>query len=161
MNKTLGARIAELRKEKGLTQEELAKQLGISSQAVSKWEKDISCPEIMILPSLAKILGVSIETLLTGEAETTYVPEENRKSFEETILYVHVKEGTENIQLNLPLPLLQTLLVDGGMSLDWLGMSCSADKINWVQIIRLVEHGAMGKLFELTDVDTLIEIIVK
>ena len=161
MNKTLGARIAELRKEKGLTQEELAKQLGISSQAVSKWEKDISCPDIMILPSLAKILGVSIETLLTGEAETTYVPEENRKSFEETILYIHVKEGTENIQLNLPLPLLQTLLVDGGMSLDWLGMSCSADKINWVQIIRLVEHGAMGKLFELTDVDTLIEIIVK
>ena len=73
-------------------------------------------PDIMILPSLAKILGVSIETLLTGEAETTYVPEENRKSFEETILYVHVKEGTENIQLNLPLPLLQTLLVDGGMS---------------------------------------------
>ena len=42
MNKTLGTRIAELRKEKGLTQEELAKQLGISSQAVSKWEKDIS-----------------------------------------------------------------------------------------------------------------------
>ena len=161
MNKTLGIRIAELRKEKGLTQEELAKQFGISSQAVSKWEKDISCPDIMILPSLAKILGVSIETLLTGEAETTYVPEENRKSFEETILYIHVKEGTENIQLNLPLPLLQTLLVDGGMSLDWLGMSCSADKINWVQIIRLVEHGAMGKLFELTDVDTLIEIIVK
>ena len=47
MNKTLGARIAELRKEKGLTQEELAKQLGISSQAVSKWEKDISCPDII------------------------------------------------------------------------------------------------------------------
>ena len=102
MNKTLGARIAELRKEKGLTQEELAKQLGISSQAVSKWEKDISCPDIMILPSLAKILGVSIETLLTGEAETTYVPEEKRKSFEETILYIHVKEGTENIQLTFP-----------------------------------------------------------
>ena len=161
MNKTLGARIAELRKEKGLTQEELAKQLGISSQAVSKWEKDISCPDIMILPSLAKILGVSIENLLTGEAETTYVPEEKRKSFEETILYIHVKEGTENIQLNLPLPLLQTLLVDGGMSLDWLGLSCTADKINWAQIIKLIEHGAMGKLFELTDVDTLIEIIVK
>ena len=161
MNKTLGTRIAELRKEKGLTQEELSKQLGLSSQAVSKWEKDISCPDIMILPSLAKILGVSIESLLTGEAETKYVPEETRKSFEETILYVHVKEGTENIQLNLPLPLLQTLLVDGGMSLDWLGMSCSASKINWAQIIRLVEHGAIGKLFELTDEDTLIEIIVK
>ena len=161
MNKTLGARIAELRKEKGLTQEELAKQLGISSQAVSKWEKNISCPDIMILPSLAKILGISIEALLTREAETTYVPEEKRKSFEETILYIHVKEGTENIQLNLPFPLLQTLLVDGGMSLDWLGISCAADKINWMQIIRLVEHGAIGKLFELTDVDTLIEIIVK
>lgn len=161
MNKTLGTRIAELRKEKGLTQEELAKQLSISSQAVSKWEKDTSCPDIMLLPLLAKILGISIETLLTGEAETKYVPEEKRKSFDETILYVHVKEGTENIHLNLPLPLLHTLLVDGGMSLDWLGMSCTAAKINWEQIIKLVERGAMGKLLELTDKDTLIEIIVK
>ena len=161
MEKNLGIRIAELRKAKGLTQEELAKQLGISSQAVSKWETDTSCPDIMILPALAKILGVIIEALLTGEPETRYVPEEDRKNFEETILYVHVKEGTENIQLNLPLPLLHTLLVDGGLSLDWLGMSCTADKINWAQIIRLVEHGAMGKLFELTDTDTLIEIIVK
>ena len=161
MNESIGSRVAKYRKEKGMTQEELAKQLGISSQAVSKWEKDTSCPDIMLLPLLAKILGVSIETLLTGDPETKYVPEEKRKSFDETILYVHVKEGTENIQLNLPLPLLHTLLVDGGMSLDWLGMSCTADKINWPQIIKLVECGAMGKLFELTDKDTLIEIIVK
>lgn len=161
MDKSLGTRIMELRKAKGLTQEELAKQLGISSQAVSKWETDTSCPDIMILPALAKILGVTIETLLTGEPETRYVPEEKRKSFEETLLYVHVKEGTENIQVNLPLPLLRTLLVDGGLSLESFGFSCAASKINWEQIIKLVELGAMGKLFELTDADTLIEIIVK
>lgn len=50
MSQTLGQRIAELRKKEGLTQEELAEKLGVSPQAVSKWENDISCPDIMSIP---------------------------------------------------------------------------------------------------------------
>ena len=56
---TLGKRIAMLRKEKGLTQEQLAEKVGVSAQAVSKWENDVSCPDITLLPLLADILGVS------------------------------------------------------------------------------------------------------
>lgn len=60
---TLGNRIAALRKEKGMTQEALAQQLAVSNQAVSKWEADQCCPDIQLLPGLADIFGVTIDTL--------------------------------------------------------------------------------------------------
>ena len=61
---TMGKRISDLRKRKGLTQEQLAQQLGITAQAVSKWENDLSCPDISILPQLAEALGVTTDELL-------------------------------------------------------------------------------------------------
>ncbi len=64
---TLGQKIAKLRKEKGLTQLELAQQLNITDKAVSKWERDLSCPDISIFSKLAEILGVSAEELLNTE----------------------------------------------------------------------------------------------
>ena len=60
MEQTIGKRISQMRKEKGLTQEELAMKLGISAQAVSKWENDIACPDIGLLPQLAKLFDVSV-----------------------------------------------------------------------------------------------------
>ena len=61
---TLGKRIAALRKAKGYTQEQLAEKVGVSAQAVSKWENDISCPDITLLPLLADLFGVSVDELL-------------------------------------------------------------------------------------------------
>ena len=55
MAETLGKRIAEHRKRLGLTQDALAEKLGITAQAVSKWENDLSCPDITMLPKLAEI----------------------------------------------------------------------------------------------------------
>ena len=60
----MGKRIMQLRKEKGYTQEQLAEMMGVSAQAVSKWENDVSCPDISILPLLAEKLGVSTDELL-------------------------------------------------------------------------------------------------
>lgn len=65
---TLGQKIAELRKAKNLTQLELATQLNITDKAVSKWERDISCPDINTFPKLAEILGVSVDELLQANA---------------------------------------------------------------------------------------------
>ena len=61
---TLGQKIAELRKAKNMTQLELANLLNITDKAVSKWERDISCPDINTFPKLAEILGVSVDELL-------------------------------------------------------------------------------------------------
>jgi tellurite methyltransferase len=62
----IGQRIALLRKERGYTQEQISLNLNVTSQAVSKWEKGNALPDILLLPLLAKMLGVSIDHLLTG-----------------------------------------------------------------------------------------------
>lgn len=59
----LGLKISYYRKLYGLTQEELAEKVGVSTQAVSKWEQQISCPDIMLLPALANIFRVTIDEL--------------------------------------------------------------------------------------------------
>ena len=69
MKKTLGAIIAELRKQHGMTQLELAEKMGVTDKAVSKWERDLSCPDINSLPTLAEILGVSVEDLMQIKKE--------------------------------------------------------------------------------------------
>lgn len=68
MDITLGKRIAENRKRLGLTQDALAEKLGITAQAVSKWENDLSCPDITMLPKLSEIFGISTDELLGREA---------------------------------------------------------------------------------------------
>jgi len=64
MEQTIGKRIAENRKRLGLTQDALAEQLGVTAQAVSKWENDQSCPDITMLPKLAEIFGTTTDALL-------------------------------------------------------------------------------------------------
>ena len=56
--------IAELRKKQGMTQLDLAKEMGVTDKAVSKWERDLSCPDINSFPHLAEILNTSVDELL-------------------------------------------------------------------------------------------------
>lgn len=69
-NRTLGTFIAFLRKEKGLTQKQLAEILNVSDKTVSHWECDETSPDISLLPILAETLGVSVDELLKGEKKT-------------------------------------------------------------------------------------------
>ncbi len=64
MSKTMGELISTLRREKGLTQRDLADKLNITDKAVSKWERDLSYPDTATIPKLAEILGVSLEELM-------------------------------------------------------------------------------------------------
>ena len=76
----IGQFIAELRKEKKLTQKDLAAQLHITDKAVSKWERGLSCPDITLLTSVADILGVTTSELLNGQRSETL-----SKDIEETV----------------------------------------------------------------------------
>lgn len=66
-NHKIGALILSLRKEKGLTQKQLADHMNISDRTISKWERGLGCPDISLLPSLSALLGVNIENILDGE----------------------------------------------------------------------------------------------
>lgn len=61
---SFGATIAALRKQKGMTQLELARQMGVTDKAVSKWERDLSFPDVASLPKLAEVLDTSVDELL-------------------------------------------------------------------------------------------------
>lgn len=67
-NRSMGEIISTLRKEKGMTQKGLADMLSVTDKAVSKWERDVACPDTMTIPKLAEILGVSIEELMNAKA---------------------------------------------------------------------------------------------
>ena len=90
METTLGKRIVLHRKRLGLTQDKLAEALGVTAQAVSKWENDLSCPDITLLPKLAQLFGITTDELLgvvpeekpvkpvlEGTVETTHTEQEN------------------------------------------------------------------------------------
>jgi len=66
-NRKVGELIYHLRKEKRLTQKQLADQMNISDRTISKWERGYGCPDVTLLPSLSTLLGVNIENILDGE----------------------------------------------------------------------------------------------
>lgn len=68
---SIGKNIAAFRKAKGLTQTELGEMMGVSNQAVSKWEAEMTMPDVMLLPEIAKVLDVTIEELYNGKSETS------------------------------------------------------------------------------------------
>ena len=67
--KSIGETIASLRKQKGMTQNELAEKMNVTDKAVSKWERDLSCPDINAISKLADILDVSVEELLKAKTK--------------------------------------------------------------------------------------------
>ena len=66
-NETVGKQIAKLRTSKSLTQNELGERIGVSFQAVSKWERGETLPDISVLPELANILETTIDNILCGK----------------------------------------------------------------------------------------------
>ncbi|MFV0496612.1 MAG: helix-turn-helix domain-containing protein [Candidatus Fimivivens sp.] len=63
----VGTLIFALRKEKGLTQKQIADAMNISDKAISKWERGLGCPDVSLLGTLSEILGVNVERILTGD----------------------------------------------------------------------------------------------
>lgn len=150
MEITLGKRIALLRKEKELKQEELAEVLGISPQAVSKWENDITCPDIILLPKLAKTLEVSVDELLSGKSEPTakMVPIEERKEIKDMILRIVVNSADgDKVRVNIPMVLVQAA-VERGMEMPQISGNDNLKNIDFSNVLALVKQGITGNLVE-------------
>lgn len=98
--KKTGSFIAALRRERGLSQKELAAELGVTDKAVSRWETGRGYPDVALLPRLAKALDVSITELLEGERAT---PEEPAGAAEEQMEFLCLTSGAERKRWKLRL----------------------------------------------------------
>ena len=148
--------IAALRKEKGWTQEQLAEKLSVSAQAVSKWEGGKSCPDISLLPAIAKLFGVTVDALFSLPKQAPLVemraPEGGRKPDPDKLfLRVRVlsKDG-DRINVNLPLQLIRAAL-KLGTNTNIAGL----DKydIDFGEILALVDAGCLGNLVDIESND--------
>lgn len=157
MNTTLGERIAALRHEKKLKQDELAEKLGVSPQAVSKWENDQSCPDISLLPLLAEILGVSVDELLSGKARelpaVRMLPESERRDIKDMMLRIVIKRSDGDVvRVNLPLAIIE-IAIDSGLNMSQVSGNESLRSIDLKRIMDMVRQGAIGNIVEVEDAD--------
>ena len=147
---TIGKRIGHYRREKELTQEELAQKLGLSAQAVSKWENDQTCPDIQLLPTLCGILGITTDELLSGKPQPTVqmVTMQSKKKLEDMVLRIVVDtdEG-DKVRINLPMPLLK-IAMEVGVQLPQITGNKALSSIDFAAIFEMAERGILGNLME-------------
>ena len=112
----VGRFIAECRKEKKLTQAQLAEKLCITDKAISKWERGITMPDSSIMLGLCEILGISVNELLRGEKINA---EDDHKKTEELLLEMTRKEEAARKKLHI-----------NAWTLKLLCLSC---RVEWVR----------------------------
>lgn len=163
--KTLGTKISELRKSKGLTQEQLAIQLNVSSQAVSKWENDLSIPDLPILIELSNIFNVTLDELIKQQERQEIVKviePEQRKPINQMMLRIIVNSSDgDKVRVNLPMAIIKVGL-EIGMKMPEVNGNVDLKGVDFEQILALVEQGVVGKLVEVESADgDLVEIFVE
>ena len=156
MDMTIGKRIAFFRKEKGLTQEELAQHMGVSPQAVSKWENDQTCPDISALPKLARLFGVTVDELLEGKEALPAVrvlPPEERRDIKDMLLRVIVDSAQgDKIRVNLPMALME-IAMEIGMEMPQINGNDALKGIDMKKVLEMVRLGFVGNLVEVDSAD--------
>ena len=134
-----GAFLAQLRREKGWTQKDLAEKLYVSDKAVSKWERGLSVPDVSLLLPLAELLGVSVTELLEGRRlEEAAIPADE--------VEVLVKKSLKALQATG----LRRLVVAGGVGAnarlrEELNAACAARgvRVHYPELHLCTDNGAM------------------
>lgn len=134
-NQTLGAMIASLRKEQGMTQLELAEKMGVTDKAVSKWERDVSCPDISSLPKLAEVFDVSVDQLMQvkSKSQPSSIRQEIDRIASLVIKAVALAMGVAVLVLSI----LRSIDMYTGFTLLGIGLACVG--------VTLFAHGGSSK----------------
>lgn len=156
---TIGSRIAEARKALGYTQEEFSQMLDVSAQAVSKWENDISCPDIQLLPKIAEILGMTTDRLLTGKKPESNAENKAEEKANQPVdtskLKINinvVKPGQNPVNVSLPFMMIKNFTKIGNGISGIMGNG-AIDSVQLDEILSLVENGATGELLNVVAED--------
>lgn len=119
-NKNIGEIISSLRKEKGMTQNELAEKMNVTDKAVSKWERNLSCPDVNSIPKLAGILGTTVEELLNAQ------PKKENNKINEIIDMALIGVGLAMEICIIVTSTLKQIELNTAISMLGIGMTCLA-----------------------------------
>ena len=157
---TIGQNIAELRKKKGLTQEELAEKMCVTAQSVSKWERDASYPDVTVLSTLAQALGVSVAAIVEGEQSVPKLKEADADVIARRVVCIKVHVGPDmDMKVQFPVTALKKMMDNGVLK------QMIDDDEDYSQISGLlesaVEMGCVGPIMNVDGNDMKVRISVE
>lgn len=121
---SFGNMIATLRKENGMTQLELANKMGVTDKAVSKWERDLSFPDVGSLPKLAELFHISIDELMQVKADAA--EKETGNGFEEMAMLI-LKAVSLAMGVSVAaLSFMNEIETDAAVGMLGIGLACLA-----------------------------------
>ena len=130
----IGRFIAECRKEKNLTQQEVALELGVTDRSVSNWENGKNMPDLSLFKPLCEILGITINELLSGEKiEKEKYQEKFEENIVNTIEYTNKKIAKKN-------RLISEILLFFGLVLIFNAFSIFPSESSWGSIYSVITH---------------------
>ena len=114
--------LRELRMRRGLSQFQLGSLVGVTEKAVSKWERDLSCPDVDSLPRLAEIFGITVDEMLNARENPAPQPKENKV---EKIMDIVLKAVPLAMGVAVTVSaLMKTLDIYSGFSMLGIGLAC-------------------------------------
>lgn len=150
---TFGTRLARLRKECNLTQQDIADKLNISYQAISKWENDLTSPDIDCLIELSNILNVSLDELLGKEdTKVSYSPISERKDINK-LMFKIIVNSSDGDQVNINLPIAAVKIFANNSSNSIINGNKALEGIDFKQLLDLVEQGIIGEIVNINSSD--------
>lgn len=155
---TIGENIAKMRKRTSLTQEELAEKMNVSGQAVSKWENDVSYPDVETLGRLAKLFGCTMDELINGIADAPQVKSAEPEKVDKRILVISVNDHTEGDKVNLRFPVSLVKRAFMSDSLESL-VGDNAEPVKMA--MGMINEGVTGEILniESSDADVIIKVV--
>ena len=151
---TIGQNIAYFRKQKQLTQEELAEKMSVTAQAISKWECDASYPDITVINSLAKVLGISIDSIFNGSKEIPEIKETTPEKLDRRILRIHVQvnesgneDGDTTVITRFPVAAINKAIENGTLK-KLVGEDAYGEVVN---TFCMIDAGVTGPIVEVNN----------
>ena len=147
---SFGNRLASIRKEHHMTQNDVAEKLHVSPQAVSKWENDITSPDIPTLITLSEIYHMSLDEM-TGKKKTEPAYTEEKKDIRSLFLkiFINSAEG-DTVKVNLPMVAVEVFLQSDSKILSG---NAALEGIDFKQIYELAKQGLTGELISVDSAD--------
>lgn len=156
---SIGENIAALRKKAGLTQEELSEKMCVTAQAVSKWENDLSYPDIENIRSMAKLFSVTVDELLNGVKDVPVLKSDEPEKIAKRILHIQVNTG-EDTRIHCRIPTAVFLKAAENGTLDKLiGEELEGGQLEMV--LEIIKSGTVGSIVSVDQGDSHVEIAVE